>query len=282
MLRMPPQDDPGKIMYFSIQFLIEFLILGAFVGFLTGLFGIGGGVFLVPTLLFIFLKNGISLEIATPMAAGTSLAVAFVASFSTSLAHKKRNSINYRLALILIISGVIGAQLGAICATHWDPVIVTKLFGMIVSLLGIYVFLFQATEPLPTHEDKRFFIKATLIGFGVSFLSGCLGIGGGSMMIPMLILFLDIPGTTAVGTSSLFMTMAALSGVAGYIIHGWDIKPLPPLSLGYLHYGVLAVTTISIFSVNRFGVALAHKMNPKLLARLLAALLLLIGLRSLF
>lgn len=269
-------------MDFTILLFLELLLLGGIIGFLTGLFGIGGGVFLVPTLLYLFHKEGIPIELATPMASGTSLGVACIASVASIISHRKRASIDYKIGLLLIASGIFGVQFGVAAATTWNPIILHQLFGMIVSLMGIYVLLFQATDTVEQVHNKRFWIKTISIGLGVSFLSGILGIGGGSILIPMLILFLDLPLPKAVGTSTLFMAVAALSGVIGYVYTGWHRSGLPAYTLGYIHLGILFVTGITIFLVSRFGVAAAHKISPKLLVLLLAALLLFIGIRSLF
>lgn len=269
-------------MDFTTILLVELLLLGGFIGFLTGLFGIGGGVFLVPTLLYLFMKHGIPLELATPMASGTSLAVTAVAAFSSTLAHTKRGSFDKNIAIALIISGIVGAQFGALAASRWDPIILHKLFGMIVSLIGIYVLVFQISYTDDEVPAENFWLKAVAIGFGVSFISGILGIGGGSMLIPLIILFLNVPFPKAVGTSTLFMTLASLSAVIGYIINGWHKPGLPEYTFGYIHYGVLLVASISIVFVSRFGVAASHKSSPKILARILASLLLFIGIRALY
>ena len=269
-------------MGFSISLLTELLIIGGLVGFLTGLFGIGGGVFLVPTLLYLFMKEGIAVELATPMALGTSLGIAFIASLATTASHIKMRSFDPKIATAIVVSGIFGAQFGALAGSRWDPIIVHRLFGMIVSLIGIYILIFQITEPGEQIYDRILWTKAIVIGFSVSFFSGLLGIGGGSMMIPLLILFLEVPYPKAVGTSTLFMAVASLSGAAGYVFNGWQRAGLPTYTLGYIHVGVLLITGITILLVAKFGVAISHRASPRILARILAGLLLFIGIRTLY
>src|SRR3990167_8572753 len=117
-------------MEFSIFLLAELLILGGLIGFLTGLFGIGGGVFLVPTLIYLFMKEGIQVELATPMALGTSLGIACISSVASTLSHIRRRSFDPKIAIAIIVSGIFGAQFGALAGSAWDPIIVQKLFGM--------------------------------------------------------------------------------------------------------------------------------------------------------
>ncbi|SJL85297.1 sulfite exporter TauE/SafE family protein [Vibrio palustris] len=257
----------------SIELLIVLLIVGAFVGLLAGLLGIGGGLVVVPALMFILPYAGISEKIVIQLALATSLATIIVTSASSALSHFKLGNVDF-YAVKWLMPGVIGGGFLGATIADWIPnQYLPKIFGVIVLLLAIKMYLSINTQSKGALPSA---IITTLWGGGIGIISSLAGIGGGSLSVP----FLNRHGVEmrkAVGSSSICGFVIALSGMVGFIVHGFAVKGLPQYSIGYVYLPALfAIASTSIFTT-RIGAKLAVRLSTSTLKKVFSIFLMFVS-----
>ncbi|MBI1824695.1 MAG: sulfite exporter TauE/SafE family protein, partial [Nitrospirae bacterium] len=215
--------------------ILVYLIPGALSGFLAGLFGIGGGIIVVPSLLFIFSINHIPESHILHLALGTSMGSILFTSVSSFRAHHLRGSVNWSVFRSIVPGVLFGTGTGTIIAGYLNT-----------SLLKLFFFLFlvyTATQIL-FHSSTRTFWKLPgkagmfLAGVVIGGISSLVGIGGGTLSVPLM-LRSNVKIHEAIGTSAAIGFPIAVSGTLGYILNGFWVKDLPPYSCGYLYVPAL-------------------------------------------
>jgi uncharacterized membrane protein YfcA len=192
--------------------LVAFAVVGLATGVLSGTLGVGGGFILVPLLTLV----GVPIHEAV----GTSLAFIVLVSGAGAARHIHQSSADIRLAAAVAIPGVVTAQLGAHLAHGLDENVLALIFGIV--LVAVAVWMLLAPE-LPERESSGHPVdlpRAALVGLVVGFASGMLGVGGGFLLVPALVLLLGIPLAVAVGTSLLAIILPAVSGAVAYAALG--------------------------------------------------------------
>src|SRR5581483_4682979 len=248
-----------------MQSLILFLVTGAIAGVLAGLFGVGGGLIMVPALAFVLPLNGAPEDVYMQMAIGTSLAVIGATSISSTLSHHRRDGVVWPIFWRVAPGLVVGALLGAGIADQLSAVALKRIVGIDALLISIQMGFRLKPQ---THEDAKppRGIELLAAGAVIGALSSLIGIGGGSLTVP----YLSLRGVhirRAVGTSAACGMPISWGGAAGFIVHGWGHPGLPPYSLGYV--SLLAFTALGAASVATapLGARLAHGLSPTSLSR---------------
>lgn len=193
--------------------------LALLVGLVLGLLGGGGSVLTVPVLIYV-------LHVPVKPAIAMSLCVVGLVAFIGFISHLRQGTVAAKVALVFGPFAVIAAYFSARIAKHIPSVVQLVLFA-VVGLAGSYLMLrggFKRTAqseaaPYDFHPDHRTKVLLALQGLGVGFLTGIIGVGGGFLIVPALVLVAGMPMRLAVGTSLLVITMNALSGFAGYLGH---------------------------------------------------------------
>ncbi|MDR7233531.1 sulfite exporter TauE/SafE family protein [Agrococcus sp. BE272] len=182
--------------------------IGLFAGFLSGMFGIGGGIVIVPLL-------ALAAGFPRRLAAGTSLAAIVPAALVGVASYAVAGNVDWLVALILVIGSVVGAQVGA-HLLHKLPVVAIR-WAFIVFLIAVAVSLFFAvpSRDAELQLDVLPIIGLVVLGFVTGVLSGILGVGGGIVVVPMLILVFGQSDLVAKGTSLAMMIPTAISGTIG-------------------------------------------------------------------
>jgi uncharacterized membrane protein YfcA len=248
-----------------------YILTGAFAGLAAGLFGVGGGLIIVPVLYYIFSTQGYDQQHLMHIAVATSLATIVFTSISSTLAHHKKQAVIWSLVFLLSPGIIIGAWFGGIFATELDNKTLTSIFAIFELLIAINLLLKkQATQ----HETNIKKIVATTGGFIIGFISTIVGIAGGTMTVPFLHWF-NISMHKAVATSAACGFPIALIGTLSYVYTGWGLQLNNTLSIGYLHLYALFFIASSSFIFAPLGAKLAHTISEKTL-RLSFSLLLLI------
>lgn len=250
-------------------------LIGAVAGVLAGLFGIGGGLVIVPALLSVFALQGFASAHLMHLAIGTSLATIVLTGVSSMLAHHRRGAVDWQTARGLMAGIVLGATLGSWLADRLDTGQLKILFGVFEILIGLkLLFELRASRQRLAPGRPALAIGGAIIGT----VSVLLGIGGGTLTVPLLVWF-GVAMTTAVGTAAACGVPIALAGALGFIVIGLDAEGLPQWSLGYIHWpAVVGILVLSIPAA-RYGAALAHRLPARALRRLFAVLLILVGVR---
>ncbi|ACX51678.1 protein of unknown function DUF81 [Ammonifex degensii KC4] len=206
--------------------------LGGVVGFLSGLFGVGGGFLLTPVLLMV----GVPPAVAT--ASDTNQIVA--ASVSGTVAHARNGNVDFKLGSIILVGGLLGGTIGTDLVRHLRTLghfdFVVKI-AYVVMLLGVGIFMFQESlralrrkeqAPETPHPPKwvqalpwRLYFPVSgiecsalallLLGFLIGMLAAIMGVGGGFIMLPVMIYLLGIPTLKAVGTSIFTVVFTAIN-----------------------------------------------------------------------
>lgn len=222
--------------------------LGAAAGFLSTLFGIGGGVLIVPVLVYV---AGLDFPTATAVSLMAMLAHPPLGVYQ----HARRGAVNWRLALLLAVGGAVGVAAGIILAPH-VPIPWLKLLFAVVMLAAAWRLVARPAATAPAAATA-----STLLALGVvaGLVSRLLGVGGGLVTVPVLVL-LGNAVHTAVGSSlvAVFTNAALASAVS--LQAGADWHPAAPIAFG----AVCAAT---------FGTRAAHRLDAKPLSRLFAAAL---------
>ena len=261
-----------------LETLIVFLMVGAFAGLTAGLFGVGGGMIIVPALAFMLPALGVAENIVMQVAVGTSLAVISVTSISSMLAHHRRDGVLWDVFKTLALGLIVGALIGAVIADHVPSLVLKRLVGVSALLVAVKMWLDlkpKAHTPLPGP------IGLGIAGGLIGSASSVIGIGGGSLTVPFLS-WCSVPMRQAVGTAAAGGIPIAWAGMLGFIITGWDEPGRQAWSLGYVSLTGFAGIAIASVSVAPLGARLAHSLSPQLLKRCFAMLLFVIGVRMSF
>ncbi|EAR22655.1 sulfite exporter TauE/SafE family protein [Nitrococcus mobilis] len=251
-----------------------YLATGACAGLASGLFGIGGGLILVPALLFVFTAHDIPESIAMHLAVGSSLASIVATSASSVSAHAFFGSVLWRVFKPIAIGLLIGALLGAQIAGLLSGLILKRIFAVFMLITAAQMAF--ARQPLAS--SRRLPGKYGLVGAGliIGSVSSLVGIGGGSLMVP----YLSWCGTQmrqAVGTSAAAGFPIAIAGTTGFILAGWSEPILPSATTGFVYWPAVGGIVVASILVAPIGARLAHLLPAKVLKRIFAVFLLVVS-----
>ena len=236
------------------------LLLSGMIGVSLGLMGGGGSILALPVLVYV---AGIDPRTAVPM----SLAIVGSTSLMAGLMHHRGGRVDRRVGTIFGIAGLPGAYVGA-RLTHLVPAhVLLLLFGVLMLVVGGVMLLRSVREPHEgAHARERPRIGAIVAaGFGVGFLTGFLGVGGGFIIVPSLVLFAGLPMPTAVGTSLLVIALNCAAGLVGHLDEG-----------GVPLRATAAFTGVAIVG-GFLGERLASRLSPRALRRGFAVLVILLA-----
>ncbi|MFY1666217.1 sulfite exporter TauE/SafE family protein [Pseudomonas sp. Pseu.R1] len=255
-----------------MEFLL-YLALGACAGVLAGLFGVGGGIIIVPVLVFSFTLQGFDSSVLTHLAVGTSLATIVFTSIQSVRAHHRMGAVRWPVFAWMTVGILIGAGLGSLTASYIAGPHLQKIIGVFAILVAI-----QMALDLKPKASRGVPGKPGLVGAGVviGWASAIFGIGGGSLTVPFLT-WRSLTMQQAVATSSACGFPIAVASAISFMILGWHDPLLPPHSLGFVYLPALIGIAVTSMFFARFGARLAHKLSPRVLKRLFALLLVVVG-----
>lgn len=256
---------------------VLYLILGGFAGTLAGLFGVGGGMIIVPVLVYSFTLQGFAPDVLTHMAVGTSLATIAFTSINAIRAHHLKGAVRWPLFVWMTLGIVFGTVLGALTAAWLSGPVLQKIIGVFAICIAIQMaFKLQPKASLDVPGKPGLTAAGGVIGWA----SAIFGIGGGSLTVPFLV-WRSVPMQQAVATSSACGLPIAVAGAISFIWTGWAVTPLPQWSLGFVYLpAVVGIAATSMLFAG-FGARLAHRLSQLLLKRLFALLLLGVGINFL-
>ncbi len=265
----------------DFSFLIAVLVLilaGSFAGFCAGLFGIGGGVIIVPALYYALAEIGISDELRMHIALGTSVATILVTSLRSLQKHHEKRAVDWKILKLWAPFIGMGAFFGAQIAGLLPGRLLTLFFSLFMIFFSVN---FMSESPKPRFGNKMpTGIALVFIGNLIGILSSILGIGGGVLGVSLMVGYgRDIH--RAVATASGFGFAIGLVGMFGYVLSGLYVSDLPMWSLGYINLPAFFLIIAMTYFCTPFGVYCAHNLPGLLLKKLFSIGLLCVGL-SLF
>jgi uncharacterized protein len=263
------------MMDLTLATLFAYLLLGIIAGITGGLLGLGGGIVIVPALLFLFIHKGLPGDVLMQMAVATSLATIVFTSISATLAHHRHGAVSWPVVRLLGPGIIVGAILGAIIANLLHSNSLRMAFGIFEILVAIQIGF--GLKP-PAHRSLPGISGMAASGGVIGTVSSLLGIGGGTLTVPFL-LWCNVNIRNAVATSSACGLPIAISGAATMIITGWNYPGLPQGSTGYVYWpAVILISIASVFAAP-VGAKLTHTLPIHILRRVFAVVLLMIGIR---
>lgn len=250
------------------------LVLGSVTGFLAGLFGIGGGMIMVPFMTLLLAAHGEPPAHVVHMAIATSLATILFTSISSVRAHHQRGAVMWPVARVLAPGILVGSLVGAQIAAAMPMKVLAVLFACFVGFSATQMLLNR--KPKPSRELPG---PAAMFGVGnvIGLLSSLVGAGGAFVSVPFMV-WCNVAMQRAVATSAALGFPIAAAGTVGYVIAGWRELGTPTWQFAGFIY-LPALVTISVMSVMTapLGAKVAHSIDVARLKRGFAGLLYLLA-----
>jgi uncharacterized membrane protein YfcA len=265
---------------------IVLVIMGLFASSLGSLIGLGGGIIIVPGLLYLSTFSAFG-HISPQVAVGTSLFTMIFTGISSTLAYMKHKTVDYKSGLLFLIGSGPGSILGAWVTEGLQMKTFNIFFGLFIIFISIVLLLKDKLKPIPYRKDRGIIRTFTdnagktfeygynpligiLIAFIVGFLSGIFGVGGGSLMVPTMILVFFFPPHVAVATS---MFMILPTSILSSITH---------ITLGNVNWLYALALVPGAWIGARVGVYLNTRLKSKTIVLVLRTVLVIVGIRLIY
>ncbi|WP_100332177.1 sulfite exporter TauE/SafE family protein [Bacillus xiapuensis] len=263
------------------------IAIGLAAGSLGALVGLGGGIIIVPALLFFATSTSLLMNLSPQQAVGTSLVIMIFTGLSSTLAYMKHKTVDYKSGLIFFAGSGPGGIAGAYVNKMLDMDSFNIYFGFFMILMAFVLMIRSKVKPLPSRQRGgilREFTEpdgdvytysfqpgtALIIAFIVGFCSGIFGIGGGSLMVPAMILLFSFPPHVAVATS---MFMIFLSALVSSVTH---------VALGNVVWLYAAALIPGAWFGAKFGAYLNSRLKSNTLVLVLRVILIMVGIRLIY
>ncbi|MEC1259721.1 sulfite exporter TauE/SafE family protein [Bacillus swezeyi] len=269
-----------------MEYLI-LVILGLIAGTIGSLVGLGGGVVIVPSLLFLAGIPGMFDQVTPQMAVGTSLLVIIFTGLSSTMAYMKYKTVDYKSGLIFFIGSGPGSIAGAHVSKYFSSDSFSLWFGIFMILISLSLMIKKKLKPADREhtgvirtfkgdDDGQDYtysyqpLAGIAIAFFVGFLGGLFGIGGGSLMVPAMMLLFLFPTRVAVATSMFIIFLSSVAGSVGHVISG---------HVNWLY--AFALIPGAWFG-GQLGAIMNKKMQTKTIVVIMRLVLILIGIRLIY
>ena len=261
-----------------MEWWLGYLCLGAVVGFFAGLFGIGGGLVMVPVLSFLFSAQDFPPDRIMHLALGTSMAAIIFTSISSLRVHHINGAVNWN-TVKLVTPGIIS---GTFCGV----ILVNSLSGRYLSIFIVLFIYYAATKMLinsTTSPSRNLPGKTGMFAAGwiIGGVSSLVAIGGGILTVPFLSAC-NVRLQHAIGTASAIGLPIAIVGTASYIASGIvQSQALPEYSLGYIYLpALIGIAVFSVISAS-IGAKVVHITQTKTIRKVFVILLYVLGTKML-
>lgn len=245
-------------------------------GILAGLLGIGGGIVIVPALYFGLSLVSVEPALAMQVAVATSLATIVFTSLASARGHQRRGAIDWALLKLWAPSILVGVVLGALLGGVLSGLVMIAVFASVALMVSADM-VFRRSDGGGSGRSLGRPVWA-LFGVVAGAISSLMGIGGGTVCVPLLnVLGYDI--RRAVGTSSAIGFLIGLPGALVYAVSGAGAAGVPPFTLGYVNLPAVAVIAPLTMGFAGVGVRLAHTIPRRALSLAFGLFLLVTALR---
>lgn len=237
---------------------LAILIAGLVTGLVLGIFGSGGSIITTPALLYL-------LDVEAKSAIAMSLGIVAVTASVTALQHWRWGNVNLKITAVFGAFGVMGTYAGALLGVITPVVIQLTIFALVM-----YAAAYKMLKPKPKHKsvgaaavadcpdghcDERQYTHIAIHGIAVGILTGVVGVGGGFLIVPALVLLSGLPMKQAVGTSLSIVALKSFAGFAGYA------------GAVEINYTLMAIFTSVAIVGSIFGSLISHRLPSALLQR---------------
>jgi len=261
----------------QIIFIVTILAASAVVvGFMAGLFGIGGGLIMVPVLFYVVSFVGIERTFVMHLAIGSSFSIIIPNSIISTITHMKFKAVDFSIVKTFGAFVVIGVVLGTIFAVSLKTSSLILFFSIMTMLFAIYFLIEkEKIDPVPR---KINLIYRVICGFLSGFLSAPMGIGGGVFNTPIFKMF-GYPINIAIGSSAAIGFLIALVGAIGFAVSGSYFNINAPLSLGFVNVPAFLIFVPITTFMAKIGAETVHKVDKRLIFKLFGIYLFIVACR---
>ncbi|WBU52494.1 sulfite exporter TauE/SafE family protein [Paracoccus sp. SCSIO 75233] len=259
--------------------ILPILILaavGAFAGLIAGLLGVGGGIVLVPALLYLFSGLGYGSDDLMQICLATSLATIIVTSARSVSAHNRKGAVDWQILRDWAPGIALGAAVGVMTVAQLRSQTLQVIFGVLVIIVASYMIFGRSTWRIADQMPQGP-VKYLLSGL-TGFFSVLLGIGGGSIGVPIMTLH-GRPIHRAVATAAGFGGLIALPSAVLFLFT--PTENAPPGTIGAVNIPAFLIVIAMTLLTAPVGASLAHSLDPKKLKRVFAVFLALVALNML-
>jgi len=261
----------------GIEWIIAFLILGAVVGFMAGLLGIGGGGIMVPVLTAIFLAQGVPVENVVHLALGTSMASIVFTSFASMRAHHKRGAVQWDIVKLMAGGVILGTFAATFLATWMASAHLAIFFAAFMGYVSIQMAIDKKPKP-----SRVLLPSPALFGGGtfIGVISALVSIGGGSLTVPFLV-WQNVDVKKAIATSAAIGFPLSIAGTLGYVVNGLMHPSDAAMTAGFVYVPAVVLISLVSYFTAPLGASMAHRLPVGKLKKIFALLLMLLSLKML-
>ena len=263
----------------TIAHILVLLATGTGVGFAGGLLGVGGSFIMTPVQYLVFADMGIPVDIAIKLAFGTSLMVVLPTAASGTWRHHREGMVWWRVAVIMGGCGLACAFGGATLASYLPGASLKIAFGVVVMAAGVGMLIRRPVESGERPKNNPWLWAAWAAPIGL--ISGLVGLGGGVLGVPVMVLALRFRMHSAIATSLAFVMFTSIGGVIGYIVNGQGVPGLPVHAIGYVHLGVWGLLAATSIGMAQIGARVTHRLPADRLRYVFIGVMFYLGLRML-
>lgn len=260
-----------------IILLASLVGLGCLGGFLAGLLGVGGGIVLVPGLLYIFHWLGMPEDHLMHVCVGTSLAIIVPTGFSSAFAHHRRGNVDVPNMKAMGIGIVLGVGAGTVLADNLSSQALQYIFAVAIVLLAAIMVISLRKDIVlrPSMPPQPW---TSVAGAFTGLVSTLVGIGGATLNVPFMTMC-KVPIHKAIGTASALGLFISIPAAIGFIWIGWGEAGRPPYSLGFVNIPAFLVIIPASVLVAKLGAHVAHKASVPLMRKVFAVFLVLVSIK---
>ena len=250
------------------------------VGFVAGLFGVGGGLITVPVLFYIFDSAGLDRLFIMHLAVGTSFAIIIPTSFISTMTHMKFKAVDFDIVKSFGVFVVFGIIIGTIFAANLKTAYLILFFSIITMLFAFY-FLISKEKKMNPVQNKMNMIHKIILGSLSGFFAAPMGIGGGLINVPILKVF-GYSINQAIGSSAAIGFLVSVIGTLGFAISGTYLDTEVPLSFGFVNIPAFLIFIPITMLMAKIGAKAVHQINKQTINRLFGVFLLIVSCRLFF
>jgi len=260
--------------------------VGIAAGILSGLFGVGGGIVIVPSLIAVYGYTEFNSPFTVHIAIATSLFTIIFTSISSAFKHSKNKNVLWAAAAVIGLSSSVTVFLFSIIALELPGDVLKKIFSIALIVIGLRMLFEKKKNPDVNENSKEEYKANNLHCIPIGILTGIIaaftGLGGGIFVIPLMHYVLKTPIRKSIGTSTAAIFITSVSGVLSYLIN----MPSAVNTVGYSIGMVDALSALPIVAMSipfaQVGVWVNKKTHHDLLTRLFGIFILIVALRMIF
>jgi uncharacterized membrane protein YfcA len=261
-----------------IEVALAALGTGLVAGTISGLLGVGGGIVIVPVLEAVLGFLGVDPSVRMPIAVATSLATIVPTSIASARAHHRRGAVDLEIARLWLPAVAAGALAGSLLASRAPAHLLTGLFGVVAALAAAKMLLPLDGKVLSPSVPRGPLGRTLPAGIGL--VSSMMGIGGGTLSVPVLTLCSQ-PVHRAVGTANLLGLVIAIPGTIGYLL-ARPAVPVPPGTVGLVNLTGFALIAVATVIAAPWGARIAHSLDRRRLSAAFGVFLAIVAARMLY